>query len=151
MENSQLKTKQNVELTTGKTPTVLIQDVLNGRSYLLDGDDLEKYVMTKDKLSEIGYDTVTFVIPEENKLLDLTPPFTQIPSNNPSVIIQHHSQKKAYFITSNQLINHLIPQPESLGDGYDFSFILPHGTELIEELPEMMKGLLQSGEGTARF
>lgn len=148
MENLQPLTKQSGVLNNYRTPVVLIQDVLNQRSYLLDGSDLEKHLLTKEMLSEIGNETVTYVIPEETSFMDFMPPFMQVPSANPSVIIQHHSQEKSYFISSQDLIKYLTPQPRTHGDGYDVSFILPHGTELIEELPEMMKGLLQTQESS---
>lgn len=145
MKNRSVSQSSMESNNISKTPTILIQDPRNSRCYLLDAVDLNSYLLTKEKLMSLNAETITFVVPEDN-LLDLTPPFSKNFTNTPSIIIQHHSQEKSYFIPTEELVKYLVQQPESLQDGYDVSFILPHGTELIEELPEMMKGLLQSGE-----
>ncbi|MBV9141504.1 MAG: hypothetical protein JO115_11400 [Pseudonocardiales bacterium] len=87
--------------------------------------------------------TVTFVIPGGDAVEEM-PPFRQQADLDPSVLIQHQAAGKAYHLTFDQLQTYRTA--ESVAGRYGISFVIPHSTELIEELPALRAALLQTQE-----
>lgn len=125
-------------------PNVLVQDPARGCAYWLTASDLEQYVASADTWASLNDSTVTFVIPDGD-LVDEVPPSLRTPELKPSVLIRYVRGEKAYFLTHEQLQQFRVEQPSEPFDPGSISFILPRGTELIEELPLMRRALLQSG------
>ena len=127
-------------------PNILIQDPVKKVAYLIPVKDLKNFKVGRESWSKIDQTTVTFVIPDP-EIIEVIPPFTCTPTDEPSILIQYPRGKSAYFVKFEQLQKFKIDQPKEK-KGYGISFILPVGIELIEELPAFMKPLLQSGEST---
>lgn len=126
-------------------PDVLIQDPMRGCAYLIRADQLMAYRTGVSSWEHVDGRTVTFVI-SEDELLDEVPPFIQTASDSPSVLIQFPAGSASYFLSFEQLRAFEIPQSEAAHSGYGISFVMPTGTELVQELPVLMRGLLQSNE-----
>lgn len=86
---------------------------------------------------------MTFVIPGGDAVEEM-PPFRQQADLDPSVLIQHQAAGKAYHLTFDQLQTYRTA--ESVAGRYGISFVIPHSTELIEELPALRAALLQTQE-----
>ena len=125
-------------------PNVLLQDPARGCSYFVDASELKKYEASIDTWAKVDDSTVTFVIPD-NELIDEVPPFLRNPELHPSVLIRYAKKQTSYFLSFDDLQKFKAPLPQVTGDGAWVSFIIPRGTELIEELPSMRRALLQSG------
>lgn len=137
-------TKESTVLTA--LPDVLIQDPNRGRIFFVIADELKKYANDKSSWASIGSNTVTFVIPDENYFEEV-PPFSQSSTEAPDVLIQWAAGQTSFLLTYEQLGNYEVPENFEKGEGhYGISFIIPRGTELIEELPPLMAAMLQSGE-----
>jgi hypothetical protein len=125
-------------------PDILIQDPERECAYFLLASQLETHRTSKEIWERVGFGTVTFVIPDEN-FIEEVPPFNSCPDENPSVLIQYPHGETAYFLDFEQLQSYKVTQPlESVE--YGISFVIPISVELIEELPAVMRALLQSGE-----
>lgn len=125
-------------------PNVLIQDPARGHAYYLPAVELDAFEATVDTWSRLDDSTVTFVIPDAD-LIDEVPPSLRTPELNPSVLIRYVRGQKSYFLNNEDLQGFKVTQPTEPFDPESISFILPRGTELIEELPMMRRALLQSG------
>lgn len=121
---------------------VLIQQPSTGKKYLIAKEKLVTLESEASDLLSVDDSTVTFVMPSESFIEEL-PPFLGDRSGDISVRILFPDQKKSYFID-----NATLHESEVHGDvDYGISFALPEGLEMIEEMPELMKAVLQSGEG----
>lgn len=132
------------ESTTALDLDVLVQDPSNACAYLLPPGELQQFEVGPKTWSRVTPATVTFVIPN-GSLVDEVPPFVQAPDGRPSVLIQYPSGQRAYFLDFDQLQRYRIEQPNEKS-GYGISFVIPRGTELVEELPGLMVAILQIGE-----
>ena len=124
-------------------PTVLIQDPSRRANYLIPGDRLAEHAATAATWTSMPRDTVTFVVPDEDSLIVDIPPYLREPGVDPAVLIQHPAADAAFFLTYEELRDF---ETDATAPDHDISFAMPVGMELIEELPAMMRGLLQSGE-----
>ncbi len=125
-------------------PNVLVQDPARGAAYYIPAVELDDYEATIDTWARLDDSTVTFVIPDGD-LIDEVPPSLRIPELMPSVLIRYTRAQKSYFLTHEDLQRFRVAQPKEAFDAESISFIVPRGTELIEELPLMRRALLQSG------
>lgn len=125
-------------------PNVLVQDPARQCAYYLLAGDLSQFEATIDTWARLDDSTVTFVVPDDD-VIDEVPPSLRTPELLPSVLIRYNRRKKAYFLTFEDLQRFRIEQPTESFDPRSISFIIPRGTELIEELPLMRRALLQSG------
>ncbi len=88
--------------------------------------------------------TVSFVIPD-GEVIDEVPSFLRTPEIEPSVLIRYSRSQSSYFLTFEDLQKFSVTQPtETLNTADSISFVIPRGTELIEELPTLRRALLQS-------
>ncbi len=127
-------------------PDVLIQHPAKACAYLIPATELIKFKARSNDFVQLGSDTVTFSISGE-ELLDEVPPFNQDASNEPNVLIRYLKDRTAYFLSFSQLEQYRVSQPETpFGDHY-ISFIMPGGMELVQEIPFLKRGLLQSNTG----
>lgn len=125
-------------------PNVLIQDPARSCAYFVKAEDLTEYRCTPATWSRLDDSTVSFVIPD-GEVIDEVPSFLRNPEINPSVLIRYSRGQAAYFLTFEDLQKFAVTQPtESLNTMDSISFIVPRGTELIEELPTLRRALLQS-------
>ena len=125
-------------------PDILIQDPVRECAYLLPASVMDVHRASKNTWEQVEYGTVTFVIPDEN-FIEEVPPFNSCPDENPSVLIQYPHGEASYFLTFDQLQHYKTDKPVEHGE-YGISFVIPLSVELIEELPAVMRGLLQSSE-----
>lgn len=129
-------------------PDVLIQHPTRRANYLIPGERLTDFAVGADTWSRFGPDTVTFVIPDEAHLVEEIPPVLREPAAEPAIHIQHPAREAAYLLAADQLTEFRIDRaPDEVE--YGISFIVPVGLELIEEMPALMRGLLQSQENNA--
>ena len=162
IQSTQAQTEKmgvGVSIPFKQPPTVYIQDLMKGSAYLVDSTKIEQFSATPQNWSEVGGGTVTFVIPD-GSFTHPIPPFYQDPSSLPSVLIQHPALAKSYYITYQRLQEFIVGegvkemcrnQKECGGaDVYDFSFILPIGMELIQELPAPIRAMIQTQESMLR-
>jgi hypothetical protein len=126
-------------------PDVLIQHPSQKTNYLIPGHELSKFVTSQKTWKLIDHGTVTFVVPDK-KIAQEVPPYLRVPNPKPSILIQYPKEKASYFLTYSQLKQYKINRAPKKGSGYDISFLLPYGMELVEELPAMVAIPLQSGE-----
>ncbi len=126
-----------------KVPSVLIQDPARLCAYYIEAAQLQKYEVTPSTWAKLDDGTVTFVIPNGD-LVDEIPAYLRNPELNPSVLIRFGQGQTAFYLSFDQLQAHKIAQPDSSFDDEQVSFIIPRGTELIEELPTLRRALLQS-------
>lgn len=131
-------------------PNILIQDPVEEIAFLLTADQLGRFETNAGTWSQMGLNTVTFTIPEEG-LVEEVPPFARASSDRPDVLIQWKTAEKSYFLPYSKLSEFATPLGRSKGQGYDVSFALPRGTELIDELPALRRAILQSGEMAADY
>ena len=129
--------------------TVLIQDPRAGRAYLLSLSDISRYEMSPDNLTSIDEGVVIFSIPTDI-LVETTPPFNATGAERPAILIQHEAAGKSYLLQYDALQSYAIDQPTDPG-GYDVSFIIPRGNELLDKLQPLPLALLQSGEASRVF
>jgi hypothetical protein len=125
-------------------PNVLVQDPARGCAYYIPAVQLADFESTVATWNRLDDTTVTFVIPDSD-LIDEVPPSLRAPELNPSILIRYMRGQKAYFLTHEDLQRFRVSQPTEPFDPESISFIMPRGTELIEELPLMRRALLQSG------
>ncbi len=123
-------------------PDVLIQHPAKQAKYLIPGERLSEFTVRPETWSRFGTEAVTFVIATEDDLLEEIPPVNREPDADPAIHIQHPAQEAAYYITAEQLAEFATDEV----DEYGISFVVPAGHELIEEMPALMRGLLQSQE-----
>jgi hypothetical protein len=124
-------------------PTVLIQDPARVCAYCIGPDRLAAFATTPATWARLDDSTVTFVIPDGD-VIDEVPSFLRVPELRPSVLIRYARGRVSFFLSNEELQSFRIEQPQaSLGDD-TISFIIPKGTELIEELPALRRALLQS-------
>ena len=126
-----------------RLPNVLVQDPARQCAYYIKADQLQAFKATAQTWTQVNDSTVTFVIPGD-ELVDEVPPFLRVPELSPSVLIRYSAGKAAYFLTFEDLQAFKIPQPQESFDPDSISFIVPRGTEMIEELPTLRRALLQS-------
>lgn len=127
-------------------PSVLIQHPTRGCAYFIPELDLLKYKADAKAFAKLRSGTVTFVIAGE-EIVDELPAFNQDPSNQPDVMIRFPHDRTSYLVPFAELEKYQVDQPTtSFGDHY-ISFIVPGGMELVEEIPLLKKGLLQSNTG----
>lgn len=124
-------------------PNVLVQDPVRECAYYIPAHELAQYEATVDTWAQLDDSTVTFVIPD-HELIDEVPPSLRAPELLPSVLIRYNRAKKAYFLTHEELSRFKAEQPTEPVDEDSISFIVPRGTELVEELPILRRALLQS-------
>lgn len=125
-------------------PNVLIQDPARGRAYFVKADELANFATTPATWARLNDATVSFVIPD-GEVIDEVPSFLRTPGAEPSVLIRYSRSRSSFFLTFEDLQRFAVTQPtESLNTADSISFILPRGTELIEELPALRRALLQS-------
>ncbi|MGH4017297.1 MAG: hypothetical protein ACRDSL_25905 [Pseudonocardiaceae bacterium] len=125
-------------------PNVLIQDPVRDRAYYIRTEDLAEYRTTPDTWARLNDSTVSFVIPD-GEVIDEVPSFLRAPELEPSVLIRYVRGKSSFFLTFEDLQRFSVEQPtESLNTADSISFVVPQGTELIEELPTLRRALLQS-------
>lgn len=132
-----------MDSVVSKVPDVLVQHPTKQESYLIPGERLTEFAVGPETWSSFGSDVVTFVIADEADLLEEIPPVTREPGADLTLHIQDPVRESAYFLTSEQLAE--FKAEGEIGD-YDISFVVPVGLELIEEMPALMRGLLQSSE-----
>ncbi|MGH3320242.1 MAG: hypothetical protein ACRDN9_08690 [Streptosporangiaceae bacterium] len=125
-------------------PNILVQDPARECAYYIPANELTNFEATAETWSQLDDSTVTLVIPD-GELIDEVPPSLRTPELLPSVLIRYNRGKKAFFLTHEQLRQFKIEQPTEPFDPDSISFIVPRGTELIEELPLLRRALLQSG------
>jgi hypothetical protein len=123
-------------------PDVLIQHPAKKVNYLVPGERLVEFTVGPDTWSQFGTEAVTFVLATEEDLLGEIPPVNREPDANPAIHIQHPEREAAYYISAEQLEEFAV---EEVGE-YGISFVVPMGHELIEEMPALMRGLLQTQE-----
>lgn len=124
-------------------PNVLIQDPARETAYYIRAEDLTEFQSTPETWARLDDTTVTFAIPDGD-IIDEVPSFLRAPELEPSVLIRYSRGKSAYFLTFEDLQKFSVEQPESLDVADSISFVVPRGTELIEELPTLRRALLQS-------
>jgi hypothetical protein len=128
-----------------RMPAVLIQHPTKGCAYYLSEADISLFSTTAESLAGLRAGTVTFTISDE--LVDEVPPFNLDPANEPDVLIRFAKDRTSYLVSAAELERFRVDQPRSsFGDHY-VSFIIPSGLELVEEIPLLKKGLLQSNTG----
>lgn len=125
-------------------PDILIQDPANQCAYLIPGDVVYDYRVMPEDLIRIGAGAITFVIPEDNYFEEV-PPYRSNPEVGVAVLIQYPAGEVSFYLTLDQLQIFKVEQPTE-HEGYGISFVMPTGMELIEELPPLMRAMLQSGE-----
>ncbi|MCL2581276.1 MAG: hypothetical protein FWE35_02350 [Streptosporangiales bacterium] len=125
-------------------PNVLIQDPARSCAYFIKSEELTEYRSTPATWSRLDDSTVSFVIPD-GEVIDEVPSFLRNPEIDPSVLIRYSRGQASYFLRFEDLQKFEVSQPtESLDTTDSISFIVPRGTELIEELPTLRRALLQS-------
>lgn len=125
-------------------PNVLIQDPARDRAYFIKSEELAEFRTTPATWSQLNDTTVTFVIPD-GEVIDEVPSFLRTPEVEPSVLIRYSRSRSSYFLTFEDLQRFAVTQPtNSLNVDDSISFIVPRGTELIEEMPALRRALLQS-------
>ena len=124
-------------------PNVVIQDPARDCAYYLNTEQLARFEATADTWMKLDETTVTFVIPDGD-MIDEVPPYLRFPELRPSVLIRYARGESAYFLSFNDLQEFKIQQPRESFDPQSISFIIPRGTEMIEELPALRRALLQS-------
>jgi len=129
-----------------KLPDVLIQHPTKSCAYYLTSAQLESYRADSEKFAKLRSGTVTFVI-TGGEIVDELPAFNQDPSDQPDILVRFPRDRTAYLLPYTELERYKVDQPiDSFGDHY-MSFIVPGGMELVEEIPLLKKGLLQSNTG----
>jgi len=125
-------------------PNILIQDPARGIAYYVKAEDLAEFRTTAATWGRLDDSTVSFVIPD-GEVIDEVPSFLRTPEIEPSVLIRYSRSQSSYFLTFEDLGKFAVTQPtETLDTRDSISFIIPRGTELIEELPTLRRALLQS-------
>jgi len=125
-------------------PNVLIQDPARERAYFIKAEDLAEFHTTPATWASLNDSTVSFVIPD-GEIIDEVPSFLRTPEVEPSVLIRYQRGQSSFFLTFADLQKFSVTQPtESLDTADSISFVVPRGTELIEELPMLRRALLQS-------
>lgn len=130
---------------TAAVPDVLIQHPMRRVNYLVPGERLEAFAVSAETWTRFDPSTVTFVIPAEDSLLDEIPPTFRTPDAEPAIHIQDPAREAAYFLAPGDLDEFRLDLPPS-EVAYGISFVVPVGLELIEEMPALMRGLLQTQE-----
>lgn len=125
-------------------PNVLIQDPARERAYFIEAEKLVEFRTTPATWARLNDAIVSFVIPD-GEVIDEVPSFLRTPGAEPSILIRYSRSQSSYFLTFEDLQRFTVNQPtEPLNADNSISFIVPHGTELIEELPTLRRALLQS-------
>jgi hypothetical protein len=125
-------------------PNVLIQDPARECAYYLTPENLLKHRSTVETWARVNDTTVSLVIPD-GEVIDEVPSFLRNPELQPSVLIRYLREQSSFFLTFEELQQYKVDQPtESLNTSDSISFVIPRGTELIEELPTLRRALLQS-------
>ncbi|MGH3568993.1 MAG: hypothetical protein ACRDRH_23805 [Pseudonocardia sp.] len=124
-------------------PNILVQDPQRGCAYYVQAEQLVRFAATSNTWGQLDDTTVTFVIPDGD-IIDEVPPALRAPELRPSVLIRYSRGKTSFFLTFEDLQEFRIDQPTEAFDPGSISFIIPRGTELIEELPLIRRALLQS-------
>lgn len=137
------KTAEDYRRIFDHVPNVLIQDPGRGCAYYVKAEDLYRHEVTPETWAKLDDSTVTFVIPNGD-LVDEIPAYLRNPELNPSALIRFGQGEVAFFLSFDDLQAYKIAQPEGSLDDDQISFIIPQGTELIEELPALRRALLQS-------
>jgi hypothetical protein len=124
-------------------PNVLIHDPARAIAYYLPSEELGGFEATPDTWAKLDDTTVAFVIPD-GEIVDEVPSFLRAPELRPSVLIRYSRGQSAYFLSFEDLQRYTIEDPPPLDTATSISFVIPKGTELIEELPALRRALLQS-------
>lgn len=128
-------------------PHVLIQDPARACAYYISAKDLVHYRSTATTWSQVDDTTVSLAIPD-GEVIDEVPSFLRNPEMHPSVLVRYSREQSSFFLTFEDLQRFKVDQPsEALDTADSISFIIPRGTELIEELPTLRRALLQSHTG----
>lgn len=145
MPASQIKT-QEYSRVFESVPSVLIQHPSQTCAYLIPSTKLAKHRASAGDFARLRPGTVTFSIGGD-ELVDDLPAFNQDPDDHPDVLIRFTPDRTAYLLKYGDLESYKVAQPD-MSPGEDFvSFIIPAGMELIEEIPLLKRGLLQSNTG----
>lgn len=127
-----------------RLPDVLIQDPPRDCSYFIESNDLAAFRSTPETWACVNDTTVSFVIPD-GEVIDEVPSFLRNPELKPSVLIRYSRAQSSYFLTFEDLQRFKVIQTnEPLNTDDSISFVIPRGTELIEEIPALRRALLQS-------
>lgn len=124
-------------------PNVLVQDPQRECAYYIKAEYLSAYETDKETWPRLNDGTVTFVIPN-GEIVDEVPPYLRNPEAETSVLLKYFHGKTSYFMSLSDLEKFCIEQPKTYFDDKSISFILPRGTELVEEIPGLRRALLQS-------
>lgn len=124
-------------------PSVLIHDPARETAYYLPADTIQDFQVTPETWARLDDTTVTFVIPD-GELVDEVPSFLRAPELKPSVLVRYSRGRSAYFLSFEDLQRHAVQEPPALDVATSISFVIPRGTELVEELPALRRALLQS-------
>jgi hypothetical protein len=125
-------------------PNVLIQDPARSCAYFVTTENLLKFRSSAETWSRVNDTTVSLVIPD-GEVIDEVPSFLRNPELEPSILIRYSRDQSSFFLTFEELQQYKVDQPvESLNTTDSISFIIPRGTELIEELPTLRRALLQA-------
>lgn len=138
------KIQEESRIVFEQLPDILIQDPVNQCSYLLIADEMDKYEVNSSTWTQLDSNVVTFSIPSAEEVHEI-PPFNSASDQEPSILIQYPDGETSYLLTHEQLQEFITEQPTEKA-GYGISFVIPMGMEMIEELPAMMKSMLQSTE-----
>lgn len=126
-------------------PDVLIQDPRRDCAYLISSDAFPKHLADSDVWGRLDAGTVTFVIPGGDVVEEI-PPFAQASDMPLSVLVQDPGSNAAYFFSEEDLDAFRVDQPSEYPEGFEgISFLVPDGTELIDEIPTMRRARLQCG------
>ncbi len=127
-------------------PAVLIQHPSKQCAYYISKDDLLKFKASPTAFASLRPGTVTFSITGE-EMVDEVPPFNQDPSDSPDILVRFLRDRTAYLVPHSELQKFRVEQPKFAFGNHYVSFVVPGGMELVEEIPLLRKGLLQSNTG----
>jgi len=139
------RTKSGGPIAFTEMPDVLIQDPIRHRWFLVPGSKFESFRTSPNTWQDLGPNTVTFVIPDDEVVGEI-PPFVQATDALPDVLVHWPRGNKSYLISYKDLQGFEVAAGAEKDVSYGISFLIPRGTELIDELPPLRAALLQSGE-----
>jgi hypothetical protein len=147
-ESSFAATEKSTEFSREfqELPAILVQHPGRSCAYFIPADRLVDFLATPDVFAKLRPGTVAFTISGE-EIIDEMPPFNQDPSDAPDIQICFAPDRTSYVVPFEALEQFKIEQPKfRFGTDY-VSFIIPAGMELVEEIPLLKRGLLQSNTG----
>lgn len=135
---------KKLEINARDILDVYIQDPINNCGYLITGTELVKHFHVVESEAQNTIECITFAIPDADSLTSAVPTFNQSDKENCPIKVYDMATKSCFIIPRNILANYKVKLDEFNPHG--ISFIMPIQSDLIEELPAMMRGLLQTGE-----